>query len=496
MHNRTMKLLLLVLGVGFFGPVIYSQDDLVLVKTSILQIHDDISESASQDVLAEVVESARRKSGDIFIGKKFDDSRIWFETATVVRSGSSSVSKNVRTVRFPTEFGATQLLKSEKDRRSYSIAETSTIDHDETIVIPGEVESFMTKEVGTTVEVLPKILADGKIRLDGKISETVLVNLGETNPTPVISARKRDEAKNEIEIAKDPHPKLEFETAEKSISATFDTKQKHFTVLHIKGSVINRLPTPTGEEAKEEDLTLVAMTEVMLLPPPAADESKGGKVHFTIRFVESAEALGIPNHIMRDSESQLLIRSLAQRKDVDLLSAPSLVTESGEEGKIQVGREFIYPATYQAAEFSPSSESGIPVAPATPNEFVTTELGISMTLEPRILDDGQIEVQAKSKIPEFERFVDFGNPIIAMKMNPFAKPSAVGENRILATIFRTRSQETTVRVPDGATFVMTDLTDFVTREAVPEEPFSIPETIATGPKRRNVVALVTVRRMK
>ena len=75
----------------------------------------------------------------------------------------------------------------------------------------------------------------------------------------------------------------------------------------------------------------------------------------------------------------------------ETITAPVLVAKTGEEMKVEMLRDFVYPIDFEPAEMSKvkmtaSTSSGIfPVTPTTPRDFVTRKLGTtgSFTVEPR-----------------------------------------------------------------------------------------------------------------
>ena len=50
--------------------------------------------------------------------------------------------------------------------------------------------------------------------------------------------------------------------------------------------------------------------------------------------------------VFTNPQFQVVIRALNQKKGIDLLSAPSVTTKSGQRAIIEVIREFRYPRTY------------------------------------------------------------------------------------------------------------------------------------------------------
>ncbi|MEZ0385887.1 MAG: hypothetical protein ACAI34_02380, partial [Verrucomicrobium sp.] len=88
---------------------------------------------------------------------------------------------------------------------------------------------------------------------------------------------------------------------------------------------------------------------------------------------------------LTDPQFQVLIRSLNQRKGVDLLSAPSITTKSGQQARVEVVRKFTY-----------KDEK---------NKEAARNPGVTLAVTPRIKKDDQIALDVSSQIVEFEGFV-------------------------------------------------------------------------------------------
>lgn len=86
-------------------------------------------------------------------------------------------------------------------------------------------------------------------------------------------------------------------------------------------------------------------------------------VYVTTRAIEVSgdvaetllEAISLEGAVLSDPEFQVFIRALNQKKGVDLLSAPSLLTYPGKPARIEVMKEFIYPLEYDAPDIRSAS---------------------------------------------------------------------------------------------------------------------------------------------
>src|SRR5437899_850442 len=95
--------------------------------------------------------------------------------------------------------------------------------------------------------------------------------------------------------------------------------------------------------------------------------------------------------VFTNPQFQVVIRALNQKKGIDLLSAPSVTTKSGQRAIMEVIREFRYPRTYTQPQVpSISSQSTalvagpvpVVVTPTTPQDWETRNTGVTLEVEP------------------------------------------------------------------------------------------------------------------
>ena len=166
--------------------------------------------------------------------------------------------------------------------------------------------------------------------------------------------------------------------------------------------------------------------------------------------------------ILTDPQFQVVLRGLNQKKSVDLLTAPRVLTKSGQKATIEVVRELIYPSEYDPPELpqnvgSGATTGGFPVTPANPTAFLTRNTGVTMEVLPVVAPDGfTMEVELSPEVVEFEGFVNYGSPIQTAGVNLLNQPINIvlTENRIDMPVFATRRAKTKVTVWDGATIAI------------------------------------------
>lgn len=179
--------------------------------------------------------------------------------------------------------------------------------------------------------------------------------------------------------------------------------------------------------------------------------------------------------VFTDPQFQVVIRALSQKKGVDLMSAPSVTTKSGQPATVEVVREFIYPtefdppqipqqvgtttgtSTLTLAGTGSSSIGSFPVTPTTPTAFEMRPVGVRMEVEPTLGADGYtIDLNLSPEVTEFEGFINYGSPIQTGAADALGNPTTVvlTENKIEQPVFSSRKLKTSVTVFDGATVVM------------------------------------------
>jgi general secretion pathway protein D len=173
-----------------------------------------------------------------------------------------------------------------------------------------------------------------------------------------------------------------------------------------------------------------------------------------------------------NSQVQLIMRGLAQKKGTDLMTAPSVTAKSGQKATIEIIREFIYPTEYEPPELPQQTGGnfgggilggiggggggggGFPVTPATPTAFETRNTGVTLEIQPTIgSNDFVIDLDFVPEIVEFEGFINYGSPIQAPSTDALGNPvvSVITENRIEMPVFSSRRVKTSLTIYDGYT---------------------------------------------
>ena len=194
------------------------------------------------------------------------------------------------------------------------------------------------------------------------------------------------------------------------------------------------------------------------------------------------------NAFLGNADLSMILHMLSQRSDTDLLSAPKVVTKSGQEATIKVVTIYRYPTDYdvtiQSASSSGSSSiygstsGGSKILPMVePQNFETQEVGVILTCTPEISSEGQmINLTLNPKVISEPDWKDYGMKVPMASVMPDRQSGTTQIIDGIATFvpnsdaqtgdmewytvpmeqpfFKERSIDTHVSLYNGATIVM------------------------------------------
>lgn len=186
--------------------------------------------------------------------------------------------------------------------------------------------------------------------------------------------------------------------------------------------------------------------------------------------------------VYTDAAFQVVLRGINQRKGVDVLSTPEVLTKSGHRARVEVVREFIYPTEFEPPEipqdfgggggfgvinlvtgqgFGSSSSGGgaFPVTPTMPTTFESKKLGHVFEVEATVGPDNRtIDLDVLPSYSDFEGFVNYGTPIQTYVSSNQA-PIVLTPNEILQPVFKSSRSDGPIKVTlySGATMVIVAL---------------------------------------
>jgi general secretion pathway protein D len=186
--------------------------------------------------------------------------------------------------------------------------------------------------------------------------------------------------------------------------------------------------------------------------------------------------------ILDDSSATMILRGMARQKGVDVTTAASTVTTSGQASSVRSVREMRYPQAYEPPEL-PNSVGGDndfnnnggfggggrapnAVTPSHPTDFTTREIGTILEVTPTADPEKRyVDVALVNTVTDFDGFVDWGSPInepvtrtFAAVVNPLnARAVQISPNYILQPVFSMNRTTTSVSVADGQTIVISGM---------------------------------------
>ncbi|AOS45564.1 Type II secretion system protein D precursor [Lacunisphaera limnophila] len=166
--------------------------------------------------------------------------------------------------------------------------------------------------------------------------------------------------------------------------------------------------------------------------------------------------------IIGDFDVNAIVRALAQKSGTELLSAPKLTVLSGNPATITVAQELRYPQSYGQIQsqvgtgsLSGGGSAGVSITSGTPQEFTTRNVGVELRVTPTVEeDDHSVSLDLNPKVTEFEGFVEYGGPSVAIS----GGTTVTVPPGFYQPIFAVREVSTRVTIWDGATLVMGGLT--------------------------------------
>lgn len=182
----------------------------------------------------------------------------------------------------------------------------------------------------------------------------------------------------------------------------------------------------------------------------------------TVSLGAGASALANLAGIIGEFDVTAIVRALAQKSGTELLSAPKLTVLSGNPATITVAQELRYPQSYGQIQSqvgtgsnSGGGSAGVSITSGTPQEFTTRNVGVELKVTPTVEEDDQsVSLDLNPKVTEFEGFVEYGGPSVAIS----GGTTVTVPPGFYQPIFAVREVSTKVTIWDGATLVMGGLT--------------------------------------
>ncbi len=177
------------------------------------------------------------------------------------------------------------------------------------------------------------------------------------------------------------------------------------------------------------------------------------------------------NAFLGNADLSMILHMLSQRSDTDLLSAPKVVTKSGNEAVIKVVTIYRYPQDYDVTIQSTSSGSSSSVGGSStggsdgkilpmvePQNFEQQEVGVILTVTPELSPEGLINLALEPKVISEPTWKDYGMKVPMAVVQSSTAQLASGDAWFTVPMeqpfFKERSINTHVTLYNGSTIVM------------------------------------------
>ncbi|MDP3073237.1 MAG: type II secretory pathway, component PulD, partial [Opitutaceae bacterium] len=227
--------------------------------------------------------------------------------------------------------------------------------------------------------------------------------------------------------------------------------------LVIKDPAITNSPTDPNQTAGQ-------------LRVPVAPTNIPGAV----QLAATASAIGNIVGFVGEFDVSAAVRALSQRQGTDLLSSPKLTVLSGNPANITVAQELRYPQSYGEIQSQVGTgavaggAAGVTITAGTPQEFTSRNVGVELKVTPTVEeDDYSISLDLNPRVTEFEGFVEYGGPSVAIS----GTTTVTVPPGFYQPIFSVRDITTKVTIWDGATLVMGGLTREEVKKVNDKVPF-------------------------
>ncbi|MBM4147469.1 MAG: hypothetical protein FJ224_00280 [Lentisphaerae bacterium] len=173
--------------------------------------------------------------------------------------------------------------------------------------------------------------------------------------------------------------------------------------------------------------------------------------------------------VLTNPELSFVLHALEQRGFADLLSAPKVTTQAGQEATIKVVTEYIYPTDF---EVTPVTGTATATGATTirggvvePSGFETREVGVILTVLPDVSPEGRmINLTMTPEVVSEPEWKDYGSIFTDDQGNETRL-------RMEQPFFYTRSIATSISIYNGATVVMGGMMNEVRRDTDDKVPF-------------------------
>jgi general secretion pathway protein D len=246
-----------------------------------------------------------------------------------------------------------------------------------------------------------------------------------------------------------------YRTNSRSLANVFSTSSSSPQGSIVRPALVGKISETIDEDGKPVTTANAALETLPIV-------NNAPQLPGSANLAAGANALATITGIIGEFDVNAVVRALAQRQGTDLLSAPRVTVLSGNPANITVAQEMRYPQSFGQTQSQVGTGSangggsaGVAITAGTPQEFTARNVGVELKVTPTVEDDDfSISLDLNPKVTEFDGFVEFGGPSIAIS----GGTTVTVPSGFYQPIFSVRDISTKVTIWDGATLVMGGLT--------------------------------------
>ena len=117
-------------------------------------------------------------------------------------------------------------------------------------------------------------------------------------------------------------------------------------------------------------------------------------------FLDASKNLDGSPGVIPGSQASILLNALTREEGSGLLSAPEVTVKNGEEAKIQVVQEFVFPTGKPSTQVTGEGDGG------DEHPDLVQEVGIQLSVTPTVQKNNQIDLILDAKVTKLDGFVE------------------------------------------------------------------------------------------
>ncbi len=413
-------------------------------------------------------------------------------------SGTTAEAKRIDEFWYPTKYSDPMHALAKGDTARYPFAEAPHLSpNDFTILLPPSPTEMSHAEIGHNLKITATTNRDGTIRLKGVLSHKALIGLQPVDfqlwsqRTGKKKQAIADPARLYMPLFHDDSLTIDLPSVRSRYYLPYSLPLADETDHAAASS-----QTPVRSQTRPAILVLEASHDRTMISDTAKRHqlpANNQMILLACKFIEHEELSVSEVGTYTEPEIEALTRQIQERRGTDLMAAPSAVTQSAQQAKIEVIQDFNFPSKFSAPKLS-ATNSETPITPASPESFQNVKTGVTLEAKPSIAGHDRITVRATTTVREFKGFAPYGNPIHGVKpailLKKKTKPSILAENDVQMPVFSIRQSSSQVTIPDSSSVALSIVRDGQSQQVGKKRLLRLREKTTTKESDRHLTVIL------